>query len=245
MRSEAHTIRSSAGRPRLGRAGPVRDVPEWRIFAACGGVASLFYKTDMDSEEQTRHRVTKAKAVCEKCPVRPQCAAHALTVPEQYGIWAGFTESERTLLLATRHGDRDRIRDPGESDGGAARPRLVPGDDRELVGQGGELRLPDAAVLGGAVHEHQRRPLADALVRNLEPLRQDDLQHPNVYALRGPVGLLRTEEQLRPHHVRGLRNVRLRQSLWSATPVVRQGSTTTIEASRPKAGAGSQTTRSG
>ena len=47
---------------------------------------------------------------------------------------------------------------------GAARPRLVPGDDRELVGQGGELRLPHAAVRGGAVHEHQRRPLADALV---------------------------------------------------------------------------------
>ena len=58
---------------------------------------------------------------------------------------------------------------------GAARARLVPGDDRELVGQGGELRLPHAAVLGGAVHEHQRRPLADALVGDLEPVRPDDL----------------------------------------------------------------------
>ena len=59
--------------------------------------------------------------------------------------------------------------------GGAARPRLVPGDDRELVGQGGELRPPHAAVRGGAVHEHQRRPLADALIGDLEPVRPDDL----------------------------------------------------------------------
>ena len=58
---------------------------------------------------------------------------------------------------------------------GAARPRLVPGNDRELVGQGGNLRLPHPAILGGAVHEHQRRSLTDALVGDLEPIRPDDL----------------------------------------------------------------------
>ena len=109
MRADTDTIRSTTGRPRPGRAGPRRDIQQWRTSAACGGVANLFYKTDLDSEEQTRHRVTKAKAVCEKCPVRPQCAAHALTVAEPHGIWGGFTESERALLLATdwrRYADR-------------------------------------------------------------------------------------------------------------------------------------------
>ena len=42
--------------------------------------------------------------------MRPQCAAHALTVAEPYGIWGGFTESERALLLASgwrRYADRE------------------------------------------------------------------------------------------------------------------------------------------
>ncbi len=59
--------------------------------------------------------------------------------------------------------------------GGMAGARLVPGDDRELVGEGSELRLPDAAVLTGAMDEHERRSLADALIRNVEPVEPDDV----------------------------------------------------------------------
>jgi WhiB family redox-sensing transcriptional regulator len=109
MRSEARTISSAAGRPRLGSAAPRRDVAQWRTLAACGSDATLFYKSDLDSEEQTQHRVTKAKAVCKRCPVRPQCAAYALAVAEPYGIWGGFTESERARLITIgwrRYADR-------------------------------------------------------------------------------------------------------------------------------------------
>jgi hypothetical protein len=60
---------------------------------------------------------------------------------------------------------------------GAPRAGLVPGDDGQFVRQGGELRLPHAAVVAGAVHEHQRRPRAGALVGDLEPVRPDDLHH--------------------------------------------------------------------
>lgn len=38
---------------------------------------------------------------------------------------------------------------------GPASPWLVPGNDGELVGQHGELRLPDTAVLGRAVDKDQ------------------------------------------------------------------------------------------
>jgi WhiB family redox-sensing transcriptional regulator len=100
MRSEASTARSTS-RPRLGEGAPHRDVREWRAKAACAGVAKLFYKSDLDAEEQSRHRVTDAKAVCKRCPVRPQCAAHSLAAAEPFGIWGGFTESERLLLLKT------------------------------------------------------------------------------------------------------------------------------------------------
>jgi WhiB family redox-sensing transcriptional regulator len=108
MRSEAHATGSTTGRPPS--SGPTyRPVREWRTYAACRGVPGLFFKNDLDSAQQTRHWVTKAKAVCQQCPVQAQCAAYALATAEPYGIWGGFTESERAHLLATdwrRYADR-------------------------------------------------------------------------------------------------------------------------------------------
>ena len=66
----------------------------------------------------------------------------------------------------------------------AARPRLVPGDDGELVCQGGELWLSHAGVHRGAVHEHERRPFANALVGDLEPARSNDLHGRTLPAVR-------------------------------------------------------------
>lgn len=34
-----------------------------------------------------------------RCPVRAQCAAHALAVREPYGVWGGLTEDEREELM--------------------------------------------------------------------------------------------------------------------------------------------------
>src|SRR5262249_2432581 len=66
-------------------------------------------------------------------------------------------------------------REPGRQVGRAARARLVPGDDRELVRQTFELRLPCATVLSGTVHGYQRRPVPGSLVGDLEPVRPYDL----------------------------------------------------------------------
>lgn len=43
-----------------------------------------------------------------RCPVRAECAAHALAVREPYGVWGGLTEDEREELM------------------GRARTRLIP-----------------------------------------------------------------------------------------------------------------------
>ena len=64
----------------------------------------------------------------------------------------------------------------------ATRPRLVPRDDGELVRQRGELWPPHAGIHRGAVHEHERRPFADALVGDLEPVRPNDLHLLNLHA---------------------------------------------------------------
>ena len=39
-----------------------------------------------------------------RCPVRAECAAHALAVREPYGVWGGLTEDEREELMGrARH----------------------------------------------------------------------------------------------------------------------------------------------
>jgi hypothetical protein len=70
---------------------------------------------------------------------------------------------------------------------GAARAWLVPRNDRELVGQRGELGLPHATVLGGSMHQHQRRPVADTPIGDLEPVSPDDLHHRNLLVRRSDV----------------------------------------------------------
>jgi hypothetical protein len=75
---------------------------------------------------------------------------------------------------------RERVRVAGQAEalrqvGGPAGPWLVPGDDRELLGQADELELPDAAVLGGAVDKDQGWSLTGPLVGDPEPARLDEL----------------------------------------------------------------------
>lgn len=77
------------------------EVLEWQQDASCrNGDVSMFFLPDETARGVGRRREIEAKAICAHCPVRPRCAAHALTTREQYGIWGGFTEAERRRLLA-------------------------------------------------------------------------------------------------------------------------------------------------
>ena len=44
-------------------------------------------------------QVAEAREICEPCPVRRQCLAHALMQPEPFGIWGGFTRQERIRMF--------------------------------------------------------------------------------------------------------------------------------------------------
>lgn len=63
----------------------------------------------------------------------------------------------------------------GRHIGRAAGSRLNSRSQREIVRKSGDTRLPDAVILRGAVHQHQRSPFAYPLVGTLEPVRPDDL----------------------------------------------------------------------
>jgi len=82
--------------------GPVADVWDWQRLGLCRGRDSAqFFHPDGERGASRGRREAAAKALCRTCPVRAQCAAHALNTREPYGVWGGFTETERLRLMAT------------------------------------------------------------------------------------------------------------------------------------------------
>jgi WhiB family redox-sensing transcriptional regulator len=75
---------------------------EWQRYGACRGRDSAqFFHPEGERGSARARREATAKLICQSCPVRVECAAHALGSREPYGVWGGFTESERLRLLAT------------------------------------------------------------------------------------------------------------------------------------------------
>jgi WhiB family transcriptional regulator, redox-sensing transcriptional regulator len=70
----------------------------WQRASACRGRAE-FFDDDTDHPPLRHYREARARALCQSCPVRARCAAYALRQREPYGIWGGFTESQRRRLL--------------------------------------------------------------------------------------------------------------------------------------------------
>lgn len=79
--------------------GPIADIWEWQHEGACRGRDSAqFFHPDGERGSSRGRREIAAKKVCLNCPVRAECAAHALQTQEPYGVWGGFTETERLRL---------------------------------------------------------------------------------------------------------------------------------------------------
>ncbi len=77
------------------------DVWDWQMAGNCRGLdSSLFFHPDGERGPSRVRREREAKVVCGTCPVRAQCAAHALKVHEPYGVWGGLSEAERQQLIA-------------------------------------------------------------------------------------------------------------------------------------------------
>lgn len=68
---------------------------EWQTWAKCrtADPEELF----VEGAAQNR-----AKALCDGCPVRTECLAHALDNRIEHGVWGGMTERERRSLLRRR-----------------------------------------------------------------------------------------------------------------------------------------------
>jgi WhiB family redox-sensing transcriptional regulator len=106
---------------------------DWQLAGNCRGLDSaMFFHPDGERGPSRTRRERAAKAVCGTCPVRAQCAAHALAVHEPYGVWGGLSESERQRLiddgwedLADRRRHRVDLRRLEARLSGADQPELV------------------------------------------------------------------------------------------------------------------------
>lgn len=74
-----------------------RDRESWRESAACRDADhELFFP--ISAAGSSLAEIRKAKAICARCPVQPECLRYALATGQEYGIWGGYDEHERRRL---------------------------------------------------------------------------------------------------------------------------------------------------
>lgn len=83
--------------------GPNADIWDWQLIGLCRGEdPNIFFHPEGERGPARINRDSAAKAICGACPVKVQCAQHALSVREPYGVWGGLTEDEREDIYAGR-----------------------------------------------------------------------------------------------------------------------------------------------
>lgn len=98
---------------------PSRREPDWRDASACRREDPDLFAPDGTTGKWVGV-IAQAKAICNRCPVRPTCLQWALDTRQESGIWGGLTEDERWNL---RRREARNARRPVQSPRG---PKLPP-----------------------------------------------------------------------------------------------------------------------
>jgi WhiB family transcriptional regulator, redox-sensing transcriptional regulator len=95
---------------RTARVAPALSIARWIDRAAClTADPAIFFPERHESDAE-------AKQYCAGCPVRERCRDYALAAREEFGVWGGLNEDERTAILNEVDGDEET----GNPVGGAA-----------------------------------------------------------------------------------------------------------------------------
>lgn len=75
----------------------MRLTDEWQVRALCrGNHAHLFFPpSTFERKDERERRESRAKAICDVCPVEKDCRQYAVSIREPFGIWGGLTEADR------------------------------------------------------------------------------------------------------------------------------------------------------
>jgi len=91
----------------------------WWSRAACAKAdPELFFP--ISHSGPALRQVTRAKAVCARCQIQPQCLRYALDAGSIQGVWGGTTEEERRRLIRRER----RARVPALQGHAGFRPRV-------------------------------------------------------------------------------------------------------------------------
>lgn len=95
------TFRRAYGLPDTAEATAAALTDDWRHHRACADEdPDLFFPDGVTGPHLAQ--AEQAKAVCRGCPVMQQCGDWALNTRQDAGVWGGFDENERRLLLRRR-----------------------------------------------------------------------------------------------------------------------------------------------
>jgi WhiB family transcriptional regulator, redox-sensing transcriptional regulator len=73
------------------------DPEGWAARGACRhSDPELFFP--VSTSGPAAGQVARAKLVCTRCPVRPECLEYALNSGQDFGVWGGASESERRAM---------------------------------------------------------------------------------------------------------------------------------------------------
>lgn len=87
--------------------GALSDFWDWQLDGACRGEdPSVFFHPEGERGQARENRQKAAKAICGACPVKLECAEHALAAKEPYGVWGGMSEEDREAIYAQRSRQR-------------------------------------------------------------------------------------------------------------------------------------------
>jgi WhiB family transcriptional regulator, redox-sensing transcriptional regulator len=85
------------------------DDLSWSDHGACRGNGELFFPPFAERPQTRVKRESRARALCEGCPVQAACLLYG-RMHHEYGIWGGENEEERVLAgyalhapIGTRH----------------------------------------------------------------------------------------------------------------------------------------------
>lgn len=106
------TSKRRRARPEPTTLGAVWRLP-WSALGLCAQVGPFLFDEVSDVEEKrepgrrslsfrrAEKRRAQARRLCQVCPVFEQCATHALSQGETYGVWAGLSSKQRKRLINT------------------------------------------------------------------------------------------------------------------------------------------------
>lgn len=106
----------------------------WVEKAACAAlVRNPRYEWFPEEEEWDRPEVHRARATCNQCPVRAECARYAIDNKVPHGMWGGLSEEDRGFFPVKVRKRREPVKREPKCPGCGSKSWIVPKGRAQLT----------------------------------------------------------------------------------------------------------------